>query len=91
MQAPRLPSMFKHSGARGFEYKPVYYDAEKERIEKIKQKYATKESREAEESIREKMQTEWRGQRQKSVGRSNTRLFAIIVGLCFLVYLILTY
>lgn len=88
MEAPRIPSMFKNRGARAFEYKPVYYDAQKERIEQIKEKYASKKSRDAEESIREKMRTEWRNKRQKSVGRSNFMLLAIIAGLFYLVYMI---
>jgi tetrahydromethanopterin S-methyltransferase subunit G len=89
MQFLRGLSFFKNRPAKPFDYKPVYYDESKERIEDIKKKYASNKAIEAEASIRERMQNEWRGKRQKSVGRSNTRLFAIIVGLFFLVYLLL--
>lgn len=91
MQAPRLPSIFKHRSAKAFDYKPLYYDERKERIEELKKKYADKEMVAVEESIRTRMQTEWRDQRSKQVGNSNRTLLLIIAVLLFVVYWIIKY
>lgn len=89
MQAPRLPSIFKQRNAKAFEYKPLYYDESKERIEELKKKYANKEMVAVEESIRQRMKTEWRDQRSKQVGKSNRTLLFIIAVLLFIVYWII--
>ncbi len=91
MQAPKLPSIFKHRGARPFDYKPLYYDARKERLDELKKKYADGNHQAVEESIRTRMQNEWRQQRNKQVGSSNRMLLGIIAILFFIVYLIITY
>ena len=36
MQAPRIPSFFKTAESRSFSFQPRYYDANKERREKLK-------------------------------------------------------
>lgn len=36
MQAPKLPSFFKATNAKEFNFKPRYYDAKKERREQLK-------------------------------------------------------
>lgn len=93
MEAPRLPSIFKHRGAKKFDFKPRFYDERKERINELKKKYQSKDldSRTyLEADLRERISSEWRNERQKSTSSSNFRLVAIIAILFFIAYLIIS-
>lgn len=97
MKAPKLPSIFKQSQAKGFEFKPRYYDERKERIENLRQKYALyeeaakKRGEERSRILEDKLRSEWQGKRQASVNSSNRTLLAIIILLLFVTYYIITY
>lgn len=95
MEAPKLPSIFKQNRARGFGFKPLYYDEQKERLEELKKRYneeseaGTGERRTI--KFKSNMDSEWQALRQKNTKSSNIRLFAIIVLLFLITYLIITY
>ena len=90
MEAPKLPSIFKQNQARGFNFKPLYYDERKERLEKLKKKYENAESSTlTHEEFRERIASKWGSERKKATGASNIRLLLIIVVLTFLAYLII--
>lgn len=84
-------TFFKTPKNKKFDYRPIYYDAKKEEMEK---KYGKtgKKSGEAgyEADLRERMQAKWR---RRSATRdsqsSNKRLILIIVGLAIAVYFLL--
>ncbi len=89
MEAPKLPSIFKHHGPRAFEFKPRYYNERKERIEELKKKYDGDEAAVTTDGFREKVHAKWRTERNKSVRSSNMRLVVIIAALFLLTYLII--
>lgn len=91
MEAPKLPSVFKHSGPRSFNFKPRYYDERKERIEELKKKYEGREVPVYSESLRARINDNWRAERTKSERSSNMRLVAIIGILFLIAYLILMF
>lgn len=91
MSAPKLPSYFKSSRAKNFDYKPLYYDARKERLEEMKRNANTEKEVFVTENFREKARDKWRSERNRSVNASNIRVFAIVVILFFIAYLIITY
>lgn len=89
MEAPKLPSIFKHHGPRAFQLKPRYYDERKERIEELKKKYEGKHVPVSTDGFREKINDKWRADRSKGARSSNMRLIVIIAILFLLTYLIL--
>tara|TARA_R110000850_G_scaffold37260_4_gene98119 strand:- start:719 stop:1042 length:324 start_codon:yes stop_codon:yes gene_type:complete len=91
MSAPRFPSFFKNKGPKSFEFKPRYYDARKERLEEMKRNANTEKPVFVSENFREKARDKWRSERSRSVNASNIRVFAIVVILFFIAYLIITY
>lgn len=97
MKPPKLPSIFKQHSAKGFEFKPRYYNERKERLENLRNKYALyedarqKRGDERSQALEDKMHSEWTSRRQSSVNSSNRILLLIIVALLFLTYYIITY
>lgn len=99
MEAPRLPSIFKQNRAREFNYKPLYYDERKERIEEMRKKYQKSEDGSyvpGKISFRDvdkpgELKQSWQADRQKSVRSSNRNLILILVGLLLITYYIITY
>lgn len=89
MILPKLPSVFRSSRARGFDYQPVYYSEQKERLEKIKKRYDGEPQKVTKEGFRDNMRADWQKSRGKQVGSSNYRLFIIIGILSMLTYLII--
>lgn len=85
MEAPKLPSIFRQNRARGFEFKPRYYDARKERLEEIRKKYQQDKasgkglSSNMKGEFRARMHDEWRSQRSKMNFNTNLRLIVILV------------
>lgn len=85
-------TFFKTPKNKQYNYKPVYYDARKEAIEKLS-KSAYEESKsgkkEYEKALRDRMQLRWkRSSEAKSRKASRTRLLVVLVALFLLVYLI---
>ncbi len=93
MEAPKLPTIFKQRKTRSFDFKPRYYDERKERIEELKKKYNNNADGQSKSraDFRYEMSSEWRGMRSGNIKNSNSRLFAIIVVLTLLTYLIISY
>lgn len=91
MEAPKLPTIFRQNRARGFDYKPMYYDEEKERREELKKKYAGEKTDPKEENFRSHFRSEMNRSRGKQVISSNSRLLFIIGILILLTYLILKF
>ncbi len=91
MSAPKLPSYFKHSGPKSFDFKPRYYDARKERLEEMKRNAESGKELFVTENFREKARDKWRTERSRSVNASNIRVFAIVAVLFLVAYLIITY
>lgn len=89
MQAPKLPTIFKQQGSRGFEFKPRYYDERKERLEELKRQYSGDPAMRNPEILRDRLSAKWRAGRQGKVRSSNFRLFGIIAILTFVAYLII--
>lgn len=93
MGAPKIPSIFKQNQARGFEFKPRYYDEQKERLEELKRRYNEEPTYKGERrniEFKGSMNSEWREMRKKSSTGSNVRLVAIIILLFLITYLIIT-
>lgn len=102
MQAPRLPSVFKHQGTKGFHYIPLYYDADRERREKVRQELERQAQgdksdtvRRASISFRERPADmdagSWRDFRRQKVAHSNRTLLIILIALFGLAYYIITW
>ena len=93
MEAPNLPSFFKSGKARQFNYRPFYYDKEKEERALRRKQYANPENDSKDGESKGKTQhsnlrRQWAN--AKSVNRiktsSNQRLIFIIVGLLALTW-----
>ncbi len=101
MRSPDIPSYFRIFRTKDpdtFEYKPRYYDPDKEerqeRNRRIEQE--VKASEEAEERIRkedlrERIQGAWRGEYARQTQMANMRLLVILVMLCLICYIIFAY
>tara|TARA_R110002094_G_scaffold133454_1_gene125951 strand:+ start:477 stop:680 length:204 start_codon:yes stop_codon:yes gene_type:complete len=63
MEAPKLPTIFKNQGSRGFDYQPMYYDAEKERRDELVRRFEGKDAERTKESFRTKMASDWGSRR----------------------------
>ena len=93
-----LFGMFKHTKHQKFEYKPRFYDEQKERVEEVKAKYSTEHSGNTELSksrLRKGFRRRFEGEREvvKSSNRkANTRVLIILVILIvWFAYLIMKY
>ncbi len=91
LDAPRLPSLFKQRGPKQFNYRPWFYDADKEERERRNrlirsEKKGVGSDSEHRMDFRSSLHDKWReshsGARQRS--RSNLRLI-VIIGLLFLI------
>lgn len=60
MQPPKLPTIFKSRSAKPFEYKPLYYNEQKDRLDKIRAKYKDEPKKVDKESMRLRIQEEWK-------------------------------
>tara|TARA_R110002072_G_scaffold39108_7_gene112646 strand:+ start:1085 stop:1360 length:276 start_codon:yes stop_codon:yes gene_type:complete len=89
MEAPKLPTIFKNQGSRGFDYQPMYYDAEKERRDELVRRFEGKDAERTKESFRTKMASDWGSRRGGQIGNSNYRVLAIVAGLLIITYFIL--
>jgi hypothetical protein len=85
MLVPKLPTLFRNPAHRQFDYKPIYYDERKERIEQLKGLNQDKPSGSRSGKIK------FHSTRGKSYLYSNLRLIAIIFALLLLAYLIIIF
>ena len=99
MKAPKLPSIIKHSyGFKRFEFKPRYYDEEKERLERRKRSIQSEVDREQKQKynpaierharMRISMEDTWRNRRARETRKSNIRvaiIVAILVGIILII------
>lgn len=71
--------MFKTKPPKGFDYKPLYYDEDKERKDERAKKLAGRELQN--EEVRVELQKKWNRLRttQRSKGNSNLTLILIII------------
>lgn len=99
MKAPKIPTLFKmgqRNSAAQFNYKPRFYNEQKERIEKRRKEIEAELKYEArlneDENLQRKAldQSNWiRFERTKKAKQSNMRLLVILFGLLFITYIIL--
>lgn len=89
MEAPKLPTIFKNQGSRGFDYQPMYYDAEKERRAELVRRFEGNDSSRTKDSFKSKMASDWGSRRGGQVGSSNYRVFAIVAVLAAITYYII--
>ncbi len=86
-------TFFKTPKNKPFNYKPVYYDARKEALEKLsKTAYseAKEDNKNYEEVLRDRMRLRWKRSTQpKSRIAAKSRLFVIMAVLFLLAYLII--
>lgn len=88
MQPPRLPSIFKHRGPRGFNPKTVYYDERKERLKELRRQGGDASVHEAAE---DRIRNRWervRSRVPKQQYNSNALVFLIFGMLLLLAYLL---
>jgi len=84
-------TFFKTPKNKKFDYRPIYYDAKKEEMEKKYGKTGKKSGEEGyEDELRERMQARWRRSSETRDSKSsNSRLILIIIGLAIAVYYLL--
>jgi len=85
MLLPKLPSFFKRTANQKFDYKPLYYDAEKERQEKR----AVEISRNRTSSFNGNIK--FASSKTKALRQSNMRILIIIIALFGLAYYVITF
>ena len=99
MRAPKLPSILKHNYKfKHFEFKPRYYDEEKERLERRKRSIQSEVDREQRAKddpslerharMRINMEDTWRNRRSRETRNSNIRvaiIVAILVGIILII------
>jgi len=99
MRAPKLPSILRHNYKfKRFEFKPRYYNEEKERLERRKrsiqsevereQKHKDDPSLERHARMRISMEDTWRNRRSRETRKSNIRvaiIVAILVGIILII------
>ncbi|MDD3878104.1 MAG: hypothetical protein PHT69_15905 [Bacteroidales bacterium] len=78
---------FKINKHKQFNYKPVYYDAQKEELEELKKKAVSADDLSLEE-MRAKMKARWQKERKAKTGKFTT---VKIVFVLFLLLLIIYY
>ena len=76
-------SFFKTKKNKRFEYKPLFYDEEKERLKKSKDDVSRKR-----EEFQHQLRTNWTSQRKKSSQGQNKRVFMIVILLVLIIYLL---
>lgn len=93
MLVPKLPSFFKQSKHKSFEYKPLYYneskDEMKKRIELIKKELKSEKAQGENEAdpLRNKIRNRWsRKTYGKSVRHSNIRILAVLFLIVFVLW-----
>lgn len=91
MDAPKLPKIFKHHQARGFDYQPMYYDSVKEERQKLIDRYEGKTVERTKDSFKTSLQSDWSRNRGTQVTSSRGRLFVIMTILFGIAYFIITY
>lgn len=91
MEAPRLPSIFRQSRNKSFDFKPRYYDERKERMEELKRKYegGGEDRQKTSSAFRGSMSSQWHQSRKRGSTGSSIRLVAIMAILFLITYLIL--
>lgn len=86
-------SFFKLPKAKPFEYKPLYYDPEKEKIKNIKEKYENEDVEQIKERLRADISQKWvigKNRAKQPRGFINQRnLIIYIIITLLLLYLIL--
>ena len=99
MKAPKLPSILRHNYKfKRFEFKPRYYDEEKERLERRKRSIKSEVEREQKQKddpsierharMRISMEDTWRNRRSRETRKSNIRvaiIVAILVGIILII------
>ncbi len=91
----RLPTFIKLPRYKRFNYKPVFYDAEKEELEQRiarieKEVEAEKRGELNSDLLRQRLRSDWeRGSRQGIIQKSNIRVALIAVFLFAVIYLYL--
>ena len=100
MEAPKIPSFFKTKYQfKRFEYKPRFYDPEKEAFEIRKKRIEDEvngvkdaDSKRSKEEIKQRMkyhiQRQWHGNRQSETRKSNFRIAFIVAIMVVIVLLI---
>lgn len=98
MKPPRIPSIFKqgrYNRHKEFEYKPRFYDEQKERLEKRRQEIQKEIEREkrltaaGEQDLRERISESWsRRETRRQKKQSNTRILLILAILVLIIYYI---
>lgn len=93
----RIPSFVKLPRYKRFDYKPQFYDAEKEELEQRvaqikKEVEAEKNGTVHPEALRGKLKADWHRESRSSItGKSNMRVFIIALLLFIVVYFYLKY
>lgn len=96
MKAPRLPTIFKQNRPSGFQFRPRYYDARKERLEKLRKQYQKEAQLRKEKGYverkmrRDRLEGMFANRRQQEVKHSNRTLLIIIILLLFISYYLIT-
>lgn len=101
MKAPKLPSILRHNYRfKRFDFKPRYYDEEKERLERRKrsiesevereQRQKDDQSLERQARMRINMEDTWRNRRSNETRKSNIRIVIIIAILVAVLYAVKT-
>ena len=99
MKAPKFPSILRHNYRfKRFEFKPRYYDEEKERLERRKRSIQSEVDREQRQKddpslerharMRISMEDTWRNRRSRETRKSNIRvaiIVAILVGIILII------
>lgn len=83
----KLPSLFKPVYYKRFNYKPRYFDEEKEKREERKRELENINSADR-KNFREYARTKWAKERKTERKQSNTRLVTIILVLFLVAYLL---
>jgi len=79
-------NLFKPRSHYVFNYKPRYYDARKERIERLKEKYKLEKSEISTSQRRENYRDAWKKVKASPDRSSNRKILFIILLLVFLAY-----
>ncbi|MCK0131092.1 hypothetical protein MWU59_06195 [Flavobacteriaceae bacterium F08102] len=79
-----LGSLFKQKSHYVFDYKPRYYDARKERIAQLEQKYANEAATDQDIDIvftKNNLKSQWTRKKQNSTDKNITIRLAIIIAI----------
>jgi hypothetical protein len=83
-----LPSFFKQTQHKRFEYNPRYYDERKERIENLKQKYSENSISDYSPNIKGQFRAHYNQTRKSGISKSSKirLIIAISISLLLLYY-----